>query len=1002
MNTIIRSLFLSIIFNFFSSSAYSAATSVSVGTDHSCAIVDGGLLCWGGNSHGQLGNGTITSSTTPVQVSGLDSGVTAVSAGRVHTCAISRSEVYCWGDNQYNQVGKTTSGFGSPTIPQLVPGLNGATAISAGSDSSCAIQNNTLKCWGFNLGMNPISLTDTPTIVSGLESGVTNVAVGRHACAVVNGSAKCWGINFKGQLGNSSQADSISPIAVSGDSSGYSYISTSAGAQHTCSVRSGKVLCWGFNSDGQLGNGVTGDSQTPVNVSGILSGATAVSTTNSSSCAIVNGNVFCWGNNGAGRLGNNSTAPSLVPVPTASLNGQARSITSGEYRTCVSTTDDKVYCWGAGVGNTPTEISFSAAQQIQSQTITFTSPGASKIFVAGLTFSISATSTSNLPISFTTNSNGYNCTVTGSTVTMINQGTCTITASQSGNANYLAATPVSQTIELTPKVFQAQTVTIQGEINQQLPVGGTIAITATSSSGLPVMLSSRSPNVCTVTNNVVKTVAATGRCDLWGDQSGNDTFAPAYAYYQVWILFSENRTPQSLSLDLGGSRTASIGDTFFISATASSGLPVDLGVSPIQVCRASGNVITVMGAGTCNVHAYQGGNSNYLPSTTDSSFLISIINKQLQTITLTHPPSVSMMAGDQFTISGTASSGLPITLTNLSPTVCSISGWTVAVIKEGLCAYRATQAGNSNYISASIDGGTNIIMVQGQTISFQPPSLVNLAPGQQFVVPVSASSGLAVTISSVSPAVCTVSGTTVTVVAAGYCQLQAYQAGTTTIKPVTVSSTVNIVTPATTTAPTISVTNNGSSAPGTQMVISVVQPIHGATYQLFFRGFSEQWTNERSIRMTRPSFEFSMPSNFEIFISVAQISNEVAGLKSTEVKLKSVQPSEKVWSSRYIGRLPEGVYKMTNTRPSIELQASHTGIISKNQIVTLGVIAQDPDKDNIFLSWRISGGEIAAESSNLDKVKWKSPNQEGIYLIRAVVSDEFGASSSQTFIAVVR
>jgi alpha-tubulin suppressor-like RCC1 family protein len=92
------------------------ATAVATGDFHSCAVVNGGVRCWGDNRSGKLGNGSTTGSTTPVQVSGLTSGVTAVAVGNDHSCAVVNSAPVCWGYNGSGQLGNAASG--PRTTPQ--------------------------------------------------------------------------------------------------------------------------------------------------------------------------------------------------------------------------------------------------------------------------------------------------------------------------------------------------------------------------------------------------------------------------------------------------------------------------------------------------------------------------------------------------------------------------------------------------------------------------------------------------------------------------------------------------------------------------------------------------------------------------------------------------------------------------------------------------------------------------------------------------------------------
>jgi len=328
---------------------------LAVGSLHNCVIITGGSVsCWGGNSSGQLGDGTYVSRAAPSGVVGLGSGAVTVTAGDSHTCAVTGAgALSCWGYNYYGQVGDgTTEAY--RRSPVAVSGLgSGVVEAAAGAYHTCALTTGgALQCWGRNqygqLGDGTTTDRSTPVAVSGLASGVVAIATGySHTCAATDaGAVWCWGQNSNGQLGDGTTTDRLTPVAVSGLPGAIQDVSV--GYMHSCAVTSlGAAWCWGYNVYGQLGDGTTTSRPSAVAVSGLGSGVTSLGAGDFHTCAVTSaGAASCWGYNYYGQLGDGTTSSRYTPTTVSGLGSGAAAADGGGAHSCAVIIAGTVWCWG--------------------------------------------------------------------------------------------------------------------------------------------------------------------------------------------------------------------------------------------------------------------------------------------------------------------------------------------------------------------------------------------------------------------------------------------------------------------------------------------------------------------------------------------------------------------------------------------------------------------------------------------------------------------------------
>jgi FG-GAP-like repeat/Putative Ig domain/FG-GAP repeat/Beta-propeller repeat len=486
-------------------------------------------------------------------------------------------------------------------------------------------------------------------------------------------------------------------------------------------------------------------------------------------------------------------------------------------------------------------------------------------------FAVSATATSGLMVSFNSLT-GSICTVTDAVVIIVATGTCTVQASQVGNASYAAAGRVNRSFRVTAGGLD--TVWVEDAV----PAGGVqasdggdswnwVSIDPTPYSGAVAHQSAANSGPhqhyfynATVTLNVdagdvlfayIYLDASNppsevmlqwndgswehraywgGNAIAWGDDDtasrrSMGTLPPAGQWVRLQVPASvlglEGRTLNGMAFTLKGGRAtwdhagkspASPGQgqaitfgplidhaladaPFTLSAVASSGLDVAFESRSPVVCAVAGRMVSLLTRGTCTIRATQLGDATHSAApSVERSFEVTTSTQSTRFVPVVLPPAVGVAQWHQIQVYATASSGLPVTFASLTPTTCLTDADRVALLTVGTCTIRASQSGNGRYGAAS-DVDQNIaVLAAYQTMLFVQPSAQSLTH-PQFQPHASASSGLPVTLVSLTPNACSVGAdlSTVTLNAAGTCTLRATQAGDANFASVTVERSFQIL-----------------------------------------------------------------------------------------------------------------------------------------------------------------------------------------------------------------
>lgn len=375
---------------------------VSVGEEYSLGLTSAGdVYSWGDNSNGQLGNGSVVSTSVPTRVSGINgagylSGAVSISAGNVHGLAmLNDGKVVAWGNNDNGQLG---DGTGTTRLsPVLVLNQNGSSPLSgietiaAGGYASYAItDDNKMLAWGYNqqgeLGNNTTNRSLRPGFVLNVSGttplqDVVSVSPGDFQVIAVlaDGTAVGWGDNYIGQLGTNTNMNQYTIPTYVVDSSGSGQLTnivevSSGYGFGLARSATGEIFAWGENSSGQLGDGTNTASLKPVRVkneagTGYLSGVSSLQAGYASALALMtDGSLLSWGSNYFGELGVGSINYSSLPVAVKTVAGSDRlsgvsNISIGYTTSGAQLSDGTILQWGHNstgqVGNGSTSLKVS-------------------------------------------------------------------------------------------------------------------------------------------------------------------------------------------------------------------------------------------------------------------------------------------------------------------------------------------------------------------------------------------------------------------------------------------------------------------------------------------------------------------------------------------------------------------------------------------------------------------------------------------------------------------
>ena len=359
---------------------------VVMGFNHSSVLMSNHqVYMWGRNQAGQLGNESLVNSQVPVNITDkfpAGDNIIQLALGQDYSSALTENgQVYMWGQNNFGQLGNgtTTSSSLPVNITDRFPTGDTVIALSLGWFHAGAVtESGRVYVWGFNgfgeLGDGSTTSKNVPTEITSLYSQsdrVISLSFGNYfsSAKTLSGNIFAWGWNSDGQLGDGTTTDRKVPTEVTSGiplNQNETILQYQIGGYHAGVLTSnGRMFTWGRNIDGQVGNGTTTNQVNPINITSQFPvGDKIVSISvgaNHTSARLESGVIYIWGSTFRGRLGDGGVVNRLFPVSLASQFDQGvkfAQISLGANHSSALTTRGYVYTWGfndfgqLGIGNT--------------------------------------------------------------------------------------------------------------------------------------------------------------------------------------------------------------------------------------------------------------------------------------------------------------------------------------------------------------------------------------------------------------------------------------------------------------------------------------------------------------------------------------------------------------------------------------------------------------------------------------------------------------------------